>query len=120
RARLLPRAHLSSLLPFLSLHGPPPDLHSFPTRRSSDLSREAFILHGYPYRETSLLLETFTRAFGRVSMVARGARSPRSPLRGLRDRKSTRLNSSHEWISYAVFCLKKKITTNRTTRVTTS
>src|SRR5438105_7704513 len=25
-----------------------------------------------------------------------------------RDRKSTRLNSSHEWISYAVFCLKKK------------
>src|SRR5207247_5902236 len=25
----------------------------------------------------------------------------------LRDRKSTRLNSSHEWISYAVFCLKK-------------
>src|SRR5207247_8344731 len=30
-------------------------------------------------------------------------------LRGLRrDRKSTRLNSSHEWISYAVFCLKKK------------
>src|SRR5438105_11943268 len=27
------------------------------------------------------------------------------------DRKSTRLNSSHEWISYAVFCLKKKTTT---------
>src|SRR5207247_6936522 len=27
------------------------------------------------------------------------------------DRKSTRLNSSHEWISYAVFCLKKKETT---------
>src|SRR5438105_7097247 len=33
------------------------------------------------------------------------------------DRKSTRLNSSHEWISYAVFCLKKKkknITKNNT------
>src|SRR5438105_6724795 len=33
------------------------------------------------------------------------------PERGgdlLEDRKSTRLNSSHEWISYAVFCLKKK------------
>src|SRR6266536_4575554 len=29
---------------------------------------------------------------------------PQTPL----DRKSTRLNSSHEWISYAVFCLKKK------------
>src|SRR5438105_8392499 len=35
---------------------------------------------------------------------ARRARRPRLP----RDRKSTRLNSSHEWISYAVFCLKKK------------
>src|SRR5207247_9743007 len=34
------------------------------------------------------------------------------PLRYARgsDRKSTRLNSSHEWISYAVFCLKKKKT----------
>src|SRR6266403_3161208 len=30
------------------------------------------------------------------------------PLGGLRDRKSTRLNSSHVEISYAVFCLKKK------------
>src|SRR5207247_6586924 len=29
------------------------------------------------------------------------------------DRKSTRLNSSHEWISYAVFCLKKKRTKRR-------
>src|SRR5438105_7344210 len=33
---------------------------------------------------------------------------PRSRVLKLRDRKSTRLNSSHEWISYAVFCLKKK------------
>src|SRR5438105_9709364 len=29
------------------------------------------------------------------------------------DRKSTRLNSSHEWISYAVFCLKKKTASHR-------
>src|SRR5256884_6988788 len=37
--------------------------------------------------------------------------SPRSPNRtgfGMGDRKSTRLNSSHGYISYAVFCLKKK------------
>src|SRR5207247_4996577 len=37
---------------------------------------------------------------------------PRRPgsasVQALADRKSTRLNSSHEWISYAVFCLKKK------------
>src|SRR5207247_10624635 len=31
-------------------------------------------------------------------------------LQTFTDRKSTRLNSSHEWISYAVFCLKKKKT----------
>src|SRR5438034_8041860 len=35
-----------------------------------------------------------------------------------RDRKSTRLNSSHTVISYAVFCLKKKKTTKNTTNVT--
>src|SRR5687768_18573085 len=32
----------------------------------------------------------------------------RAPAAGARDRKSTRLNSSHGYISYAVFCLKKK------------
>src|SRR5438105_9024237 len=37
----------------------------------------------------------------------RWRRSSRSVAPG-EDRKSTRLNSSHEWISYAVFCLKKK------------
>jgi DNA repair protein RecO (recombination protein O) len=51
--------------------------------RTRQESREAFILHSYPYRETSLLLEVFARAFGRVSMVARAARSPRSALRGV-------------------------------------
>src|SRR5438105_1893621 len=33
---------------------------------------------------------------------------PGDTLWDIADRKSTRLNSSHEWISYAVFCLKKK------------
>src|SRR2546422_2930126 len=37
-----------------------------------------------------------------------GAGVPRSLLAPDRDRKSTRLNSSHGYISYAVFCLKKK------------
>src|SRR5438552_4579265 len=35
--------------------------------------------------------------------------APKSQTSGVRDRKSTRLNSSHQIISYAVFCLKKKI-----------
>lgn len=43
----------------------------------------AFILHSYPFRETSLLLEVFSRQHGRVALVARGARRPRSALRGL-------------------------------------
>src|SRR3712207_7855714 len=38
----------------------------------------------------------------------RSPRRPRTPRAARRDRKSTRLNSSHANISYAVFCLKKK------------
>jgi DNA repair protein RecO (recombination protein O) len=51
--------------------------------RARQESREAFVLHSYAYRETSLLVDVFARSFGRVSMVARAARSPRSPLRGV-------------------------------------
>ena len=43
----------------------------------------AFVLHTYAYRETSLIAETFTQASGRVAMVARGAKRPRSELRGV-------------------------------------
>lgn len=43
----------------------------------------AFVLHAYPYKETSLIVETFVREFGRVGMVAKGAKRPRSELRGL-------------------------------------
>lgn len=43
----------------------------------------AFVLHHYPFRETSLVIETFTRDFGRVALLARGARRPRSALRGV-------------------------------------
>jgi DNA repair protein RecO (recombination protein O) len=41
------------------------------------------VLHSYPFRETSLIIEAFTREHGRVALVARGARRPRSQLRGL-------------------------------------
>lgn len=46
-------------------------------------AQPAFVLHAYPYRETSLLVETFTRNFGRVPLIAKGAKRPRSALRGL-------------------------------------
>lgn len=43
----------------------------------------AFVLHCHAYRETSLIVEAFSRDFGRVALLARGARRPRSALRGL-------------------------------------
>src|SRR5438034_3928858 len=68
------------------------DLHSFPTRRSSDL-RVLRRPDRFLFREDP------------------GARQHLDEIRAvLQDRKSTRLNSSHTVISYAVFCLKKKNT----------
>jgi DNA repair protein RecO (recombination protein O) len=46
------------------------------------VQQQAFVLHTYPYRETSLLVEAFTRGSGRITLVARAARRPRSPVRG--------------------------------------
>jgi DNA repair protein RecO (recombination protein O) len=46
-------------------------------------AQPAFVLHAYPFKETSLVVELFTRDFGRVGVVARGARRPKSALRGL-------------------------------------
>lgn len=43
----------------------------------------AYLLHTYPYRETSLVAEIYTRDTGRVALIARGARRPRSVLRGV-------------------------------------
>jgi len=43
----------------------------------------AFVLHSYPFRETSLIVEAFTRDHGRIGLVARGARRPKSALRGV-------------------------------------
>ncbi|MSQ50481.1 MAG: DNA repair protein RecO [Betaproteobacteria bacterium] len=43
---------------------------------------EGYVLHSYPYKETSLLVEVFTRIQGRITLVARSARRPRSAMRG--------------------------------------
>ena len=42
-----------------------------------------YVLHTYPYKETSLIVEAFTRSHGRVAVLARGARRPRSAMRGV-------------------------------------
>jgi len=44
----------------------------------------AFVLHAYPYSETSLLVEAFTRPHGRLPLLAKGARRPGSSLRSVR------------------------------------
>ncbi len=47
------------------------------------MAHAAFVIHSRPYRETSQLVEVFTREQGRQSLVAKGSRQPRSPLKGL-------------------------------------
>ena len=50
--------------------------------RARQDNQPGYVLHSYAFRESSLVVETFTRSHGRVAMVARGARRPRSALRG--------------------------------------
>src|SRR5207245_11349697 len=87
----------SSIPCHLHRHSYPRDLHSFPTRRSSDLN-------GRVVKRGQVL--TVDGTTGRVIL---GTAKLVEPTVGGQDRKSTRLNSSHGSISYAVFCLKKKI-----------
>lgn len=42
-----------------------------------------FILHTYPFKETSLVVEMFSQDFGRIAAVAKGARRPLSAMRGM-------------------------------------
>src|SRR5438105_11556034 len=86
---------MSFLVFFLYCYVDHRDLHSFPTRRSSDLGRIRG-MYGLP---------SCTSCAANGTSISQ--RMP-EPTRATADRKSTRLNSSHEWISYAVFCLKKK------------
>jgi DNA repair protein RecO (recombination protein O) len=44
--------------------------------------QRAFVLHSYPYKETSLIVDVFTFEHGRMAMVAKGAKRPGSNLRG--------------------------------------
>src|SRR5205807_9371518 len=99
---------------FLSCLCPHSYLHSFPTRRSSDLVGAGWcdvaaccwsLLLG------SVLAGTLTGVHGYARTYVSEREDVQSPTpAGVRaDRKSTRLNSSHLVISYAVFCLKKKI-----------
>lgn len=54
-----------------------------PVRANHSIADSAFVLHTYPYRETSVIAELFTRAHGRIVLVAKGAKRPRSTTRGV-------------------------------------
>src|SRR5688500_19570283 len=91
------------LLSFFFTHSPghPRDLPSFPTRRSSDL--------GLVVGNLEAAVRKRERGIEEERFAAVGSdKGERSLGDQIRDRKSTRLNSSHLVISYAVFCLKKK------------
>src|SRR3712207_7679892 len=82
----------------LSLHDPLPISQRHLARRP-----------GRPARRDALRRDEARRAGLHARHAARPQARRREGRRDQRDRKSTRLNSSHANISYAVFCLKKKI-----------
>src|SRR5205807_9326204 len=97
---------------FLSYPAPHLSLHSFPTRRSSDLfswspDEKWFAIRARnPGRVWRIYL--IPSQGGEAEPLMPGENEHGVPTWHERDRKSTRLNSSHLVISYAVFCLKKK------------
>ena len=46
-------------------------------------NQAVYVLHTYPFKETSLVVELFAYGFGRVATTAKGARRPRSAMRGM-------------------------------------
>src|SRR5688572_31506395 len=86
-----------------SSSGDPPDLPPFPTRRSSDLRHRGGPSQGDGRRNLGYATRRVWRVSRKYCLDDRLVRVGPHP-----DRKSTRLNSSHSQISYAVFCLKKK------------
>src|SRR5204863_5035501 len=107
-----------SLLFFFYVTRDPRDLHSFPTRRSSDLAAQARKPRQHRSRAVDKIVEDqrgVARAGERhdnmcadIAGAAGDQDGGLPPVKCREDRKSTRLNSSHVEISYAVFCLKKK------------
>ena len=46
-------------------------------------NQPVYVLHTYPFKETSLVVELFSQQFGRIAAVAKGARRPHSAMRGM-------------------------------------
>src|SRR5690348_17747292 len=85
-------------------------LHTYPTRRSSDLDLRDLGIAGENYYYSPRNPPYWRRIEGAIPdlLVRRSVGDKLVGINAVLDRKSTRLNSSHPSISYAVFCLKKK------------
>src|SRR5207249_11142034 len=104
----------------LYLHRHNIHLHSFPTRRSSDLSWKRTESSSTRRADDRIRIPIPLRAIARVCIwrefwwrectptKSSSKTAASTAAKSRKDRKSTRLNSSHVSISYAVFCLKKK------------
>src|SRR5690606_41908270 len=99
---------------FVQSSGAHPGLRPFPTRRSSDLSvgvqQLALQVEGAALGAVNGITYDGVADMGHVDPDLVGAAGLQAAFQEgeVADRKSTRLNSSHVKISYAVFCLKKK------------
>lgn len=81
-----------------------------PSEKESRVSEQpGFVLHSYPYKETSLIVDVFSRDYGRVPVIAKGAKRPHSKLRsvlqsfqplsvGWTGKSEVRTLTSAEWI----------------------
>jgi DNA repair protein RecO (recombination protein O) len=54
-----------------------------PEREGKVVNQPGFVLHSYPYKETSLIVDVFSRDHGRVALIAKGAKRAHSKLRGV-------------------------------------
>src|SRR2546422_8499576 len=90
---MIRRPPRSTLFPYTTL------FRSQPLLRSVQWSPDGKLLS---------FVQPATGAAQRIEVRAIDLAHPEAEPRGQLDRKSTRLNSSHGYISYAVFCLKKK------------
>jgi DNA repair protein RecO (recombination protein O) len=54
-----------------------------PEKEHRIAAQPGFVLHSYPHKETSLIVDVFSREHGRVALVAKGAKRPHSKLRGV-------------------------------------
>jgi DNA repair protein RecO (recombination protein O) len=57
--------------------------NTFPEKDHRVTQQPGFVLHSYPYKETSLIVDVFTRDYGRIALLAKGAKRPHSKLRGV-------------------------------------